>query len=106
MGIITVSYQKVRQWPEQIVKLLADAVEMHPPPTTTSLWNERGLIKDILKVGPLDLKETLEAVWSGLIQLRICLYLIKHPKTCWTIWGGEPQPWQQGCHDEHWAAHS
>nr|WP_211184490.1 UbiD family decarboxylase [Paenibacillus lemnae] len=37
--------------PEQLMKSLIGATETLLPPTFTSLWNERGLIKDILKVG-------------------------------------------------------
>lgn len=37
--------------PEQLMKSLIGATETLLPPTFTALWNERGLIKDILKVG-------------------------------------------------------
>ncbi|UNK17724.1 UbiD family decarboxylase [Paenibacillus sp. N3/727] len=37
--------------PEQLIKSLIGATETLLPPTMAALWNERGLIKDILKVG-------------------------------------------------------
>lgn len=37
--------------PEQMMKSLIGAAETLLPPTFSALWNERGLLKDILKVG-------------------------------------------------------
>ncbi|SMF71674.1 UbiD family decarboxylase [Paenibacillus uliginis N3/975] len=37
--------------PEQLIKSLIGATETLLPPTMSALWNERGLIKDILKIG-------------------------------------------------------
>nr|WP_308737669.1 UbiD family decarboxylase domain-containing protein [Paenibacillus sp. AR247] len=37
--------------PEELMKSLVGALDTMLPPTLSALWNERGLIKDILKVG-------------------------------------------------------
>lgn len=56
--------------PEQLANQLVDAIHKLLPPTPKAIWNERGLIRDVLKVGMRTVSKKTPPFWTSAERKR------------------------------------